>query len=103
MSYLSSQCRLGIVLSVLGILLLSKVFLALATDSSLAPIRIAPERRQLIGLKFATVSRKDVSDRMDTTGSIDADERLQGHVQSTLAGLFELEFANSTSIYVRLC
>jgi len=39
---------------------------AYGADSELAPIRITPERRQLIGLKFATVVRKDVSDRLET-------------------------------------
>ncbi|HYR78586.1 MAG TPA: efflux RND transporter periplasmic adaptor subunit, partial [Candidatus Dormibacteraeota bacterium] len=60
-----------------------------------------PERRQLIGLKFAKVVRKDVSDRLDTTGNIEADERLQGYVQTRFAGWIEQVFANSTYQYVR--
>src|SRR5580693_9155906 len=70
-------------------------------DAQLAPIRITPERRQLIGLKFATVMRKDVSDRLETTGNIEADERLQGYVQTRFAGWIEKVFANSTYQYVR--
>jgi Cu(I)/Ag(I) efflux system membrane fusion protein/cobalt-zinc-cadmium efflux system membrane fusion protein len=54
----------------------------------------------LIGLKFATVVRKDVSDRLETTGSIEADERLQGYVQTRFAGWIERVFANSTYQYV---
>jgi multidrug efflux pump subunit AcrA (membrane-fusion protein) len=72
-----------------------------AADSQLAPIRITPERRQLIGLKFATVVRKDVSDRLETTGSIEADERLQAYVQTRFAGWIEQVFANSTYQYVK--
>src|SRR5580658_1842152 len=72
-----------------------------AADSQLAPIRITPERRQLIGLKFASVTRKDVSDRLETTGNIETDERLQGYVQTRFAGWIEQVFANSTYQYVR--
>jgi RND family efflux transporter MFP subunit len=74
---------------------------AYGADSQLAPIRLTPERRQLIGLKFATVVRKDVSDRLETTGNIEADERLQGYVQTRFAGWIEKVFANSTYQYVR--
>jgi Cu(I)/Ag(I) efflux system membrane fusion protein/cobalt-zinc-cadmium efflux system membrane fusion protein len=70
-------------------------------NSSLTPIRIAPERRQLIGLKFATVLRKQVNDRLETTGNIETDERLQGYVQTRFAGWIEQVFANSTYQYVR--
>src|SRR5271154_1400679 len=73
---------------------------AYGADSQLAPIRITPERRQLIGLKFATVARKDLSDRLETTGNIEADERLQGYVQTRFAGWIERVFANSTYQYV---
>jgi len=55
----------------------------------------------MIGLKFATVLRKDVSDRLETTGNIEADERLQGYVQTRFAGWIEQVFANSTYQYVR--
>src|SRR5277367_3979377 len=74
--------------------------MAFAADSQLAPLRITPERRQLIGLKFAIVVRKDVSDRLETTGNIEADERLQGYVQTRFAGWIEKVFANSTYQYV---
>jgi Cu(I)/Ag(I) efflux system membrane fusion protein/cobalt-zinc-cadmium efflux system membrane fusion protein len=74
--------------------------MAYGVDSQLAPIRITPERRQLIGLKFATVMRKAVNDRLETTGNIEADERLQGYVQTRFAGWIEQVFANSTYQYV---
>jgi Cu(I)/Ag(I) efflux system membrane fusion protein/cobalt-zinc-cadmium efflux system membrane fusion protein len=41
-----------------------------------------------------------VSDRLETTGSIEADERLQGYVQTRFAGWIEQVFANSTYQYV---
>ncbi len=85
----------------LGFLLFVASPTAYGTDSSLAPIRITPERRQLIGLKFATVVRKDVSDRLETTGNIEADERLQGYVQTRFTGWIEQVFADSTYQYVR--
>jgi hypothetical protein len=85
----------------LTILLIFVLAIACRADSQLAPIRITPERRQLIRLKLATVLRKDVSDRLETTGNIETDERLQGYVQTRFAGWIEQVFANSTYQYVR--
>jgi RND family efflux transporter MFP subunit len=87
-------------LCMLALVLALATPIAYGADSQLAPIRITPERRQLIGLKFATVMRKDVSDRLETTGNIEADERLQGYVQTRFAGWIEQVFANSTYQYV---
>jgi len=88
-------------LCMLALVLALAAPIAYGADSELAPIRIMPERRQLIGLKFATVVRKDVSDRLETTGNIETDERLQGYVQTRFAGWIEQVFANSTYQYVR--
>ena len=96
----SSQWRLGRV-GALAFFLFLSASTAFGADSQLAPIRITPERRQLIGLKFATVARKDVSDRLETIGNIESDERLQGYVQTRFAGWIEKVFANSTYQYVR--
>ena len=101
MNYNTSQLRLSTVLLILGSLLFLAPPIAYGADSPLAPIRIAPERRQLIGIKFATVIRKDVSDHLETTGNIETDERLQGYVQTRFAGWIEQVFANSTYQYVR--
>jgi RND family efflux transporter MFP subunit len=101
MNYRQPRRLLGTVRMVLGFLLFVASPTAYGADSPLAPIRITPERRQLIGLKFATVVRKDVSDRLETTGNIEADERLQGYVQTRFAGWIERVFANSTYQYVR--
>jgi len=72
-----------------------------AADSSLAPIRITPERRQLIGLTFAIVQPKDVSEQLEATGTIETDERLQSYVQARFAGWIAQVFANQTYQYVR--
>jgi RND family efflux transporter MFP subunit len=101
MSYAFPRRRPGRIVAVLGVLLFLTAPMAIGADSPLAPIRITPERRQLIGLKFATVVRKDVNDRLETTGNIEADERLQGYVQTRFAGWIEQVFANSTYQYVR--
>ena len=71
MNYTSLQQPLGIGGAVTLLLCLATTAL-FGADSQLAPIRITPERRQLIGLKFATVVRKYVSDRLETTGNIEA-------------------------------
>jgi hypothetical protein len=101
MNYNSTQSRFSTVPLLAGFLLLLAAPMAFGADSQLAPIRITPERRQLIGLKFATVMRKDVSDRLETTGNIETDERLQGYAQTRFAGRIEQVFANSTYQYVR--
>ncbi len=100
MNYDPLRWRVSTPSLVLGLLLVLAP-IAYGADSALAPIRITPERRQLIGLKFATVVRKDVSDRLDATGNIETDERLQGYVQTRFAGWIEQVFANSTYQYVR--
>src|SRR6201988_1476117 len=100
MNHRSSQRQYRTVVALTFLLFLAAP-IAYAADSQLAPIRIAPERRQLIGLKFATVRRKDVSDRLETTGNIEAEDRLQGYVQTRFAGWIQQVFANSTYQYVR--
>jgi multidrug efflux pump subunit AcrA (membrane-fusion protein) len=101
MSYNSSQWRLPTVSLALGFLLFLAPPIAYGAGSQLVPIRITPERRQLIGLKFATVVRKEVKDRLETTGNVEPDERLQGYVQTRFTGWIERVFANSTYQYVR--
>jgi RND family efflux transporter MFP subunit len=93
--------RAGAVSSILGFLVVLAAPIARGADSALAPIHLTPERRQMIGLKFATVVRKDVRDRLEATGNIETDERLQGYVQTRFAGWIEQVFANSTYQYVR--
>ena len=100
MKHNSSKWRFRTILVALGCFLLAAP-MAQGADLPLAPIRIPPERRQLIGLKFASVRRNEVSDRLEATGNIEADEQLQGNVQTRFAGWIEQVFANSTYQYVR--
>ena len=69
--------------------------------SELAPIQLTPERRQLIGVTFATVERREVSKRIDTTGNVEPDEQLQSYVQTRFAGWIQRVFVNQTFQHVR--
>ncbi len=101
MNYNPLRWRVSTVSLVLGLLLALTAPVGYAAESALAPVHLTPERRQLIGPKFATVVRKDISDRLETTGNVESDERLQGYVQTRFAGWIERVFANSTYQYVR--
>lgn len=89
--------------------LMMAVFLTAASQDNaqaqdrakLAPIRITPERRQLIGLQIATVEEKDLSNRIETTGMVEADEQLEGYVQTRFAGWIRQVFVNQTYQFVR--
>jgi RND family efflux transporter MFP subunit len=72
-----------------------------AAASELVPIKISPERRQLIGVTFATVERRELTDRIEATGTIEADEKRQGYVQLKAAGWVRRVFANQTYQFVR--
>src|SRR5216684_7108384 len=69
--------------------------------ATLAPIQLTPDRRQLIGVKIGTVERHDVSEHLETTGSIEPDEKLQSYVQTRFAGWIQQVFANQTWQAVR--
>ena len=66
-----------------------------------APIQLTPERRQLIGVTFATVERRNVSKRIDATGNVEPDEQLQSYVQTRFAGWIQQVFVNQTFQFVR--
>src|SRR6185437_5672800 len=68
---------------------------------TLAPVQLDDRRRQLIGLQLATVVEAPLVDRIDTTGAIVADERLQGYVQTRFAGWIRRVFVDQTYQYVR--
>src|SRR5215469_18758505 len=67
----------------------------------LAPIEISPERRQLIGLQTATVEEKELTEKIDTTGTVEANEQLEGSVQTRFAGWIRQVFVNQTYQPVR--
>jgi RND family efflux transporter MFP subunit len=69
--------------------------------SERAPIQLTPERRQLIGVTFATVERRNVSKRVDATGNVEPDEQLQSYVQTRFAGWIQRVFVNQTFQVVR--
>jgi RND family efflux transporter MFP subunit len=73
---------------------------ASALAPALAPVQLDDRRRQLIGLQLATVIESTLVDRIDTTGVIVADERLQGYVQTRFAGWIRRVFVDQTYQYV---
>ena len=69
--------------------------------SKLASIQLTPERRQLIGLQIVTVEEKELSSLIQTTGMVEADEQLEGYVQTRFAGWIRQVFVNQTYQFVR--
>jgi RND family efflux transporter MFP subunit len=67
----------------------------------LAPIQLTPERRQLIGLRFATVEEQQLAGQIDATGTIEPDERLESYVQTRFAGWIKTVSANQTWAQVK--
>ncbi len=65
-------------------------------QTSLAPIRLSPERRQLIGLQTDVVEEKDLDGRMETTGLVEPDEQLESTVQTRFSGWIRQVFVNQT-------
>jgi RND family efflux transporter MFP subunit len=71
------------------------------STAPLAPIMLSPERRQLIGLKTAMVEEKEMVARIDATGTVEPDERLESVVQTRFAGWVRRVFVNQTYQEVR--
>ncbi|HLK80801.1 MAG TPA: efflux RND transporter periplasmic adaptor subunit [Xanthobacteraceae bacterium] len=67
----------------------------------LAPIQVSPEKRQLIGLTFAPVEEKDLTDRIETTALIEPDQELEGYAQTRFAGWIRQVFVDQTYQYVK--
>ncbi|GAC1615643.1 MAG: hypothetical protein NVS9B13_00070 [Candidatus Acidiferrum sp.] len=74
---------------------------AQSTEAPLVPVQISSQRLQSIGVKFAEVQRKLISDEIRTTGSVAVDERRLAYVQVRFAGYVQKVFADSTYQYVR--
>ncbi|MGH7986161.1 MAG: efflux RND transporter periplasmic adaptor subunit, partial [Candidatus Binataceae bacterium] len=68
---------------------------------TLVPIQISPRRRQLIGLTFAKVEEKEVTDRIETTGLVEPDQQLEAYVQTRFAGWIRQVFVDQTYQYVK--
>jgi RND family efflux transporter MFP subunit len=86
---------------VLAALTLCATAMAASSSPQLAPILISPQRRQLIGVQFATVQEKEVSDRIETTALVEPDEQREGYVQTRFAGWIRDVFVNQTYQLVR--
>jgi Cu(I)/Ag(I) efflux system membrane fusion protein/cobalt-zinc-cadmium efflux system membrane fusion protein len=69
--------------------------------TELAPVRLTPERRQLIGVTFATVEHREVSRRIEVVGNVVPDEQLESYVQTRFAGWIERVFVNQSFQRVR--
>ncbi|MGC1678090.1 MAG: efflux RND transporter periplasmic adaptor subunit [Candidatus Binataceae bacterium] len=67
----------------------------------LVPIEIPPVRRQMIGLKFATVAMRDLTDKIEATGTVEADEQRESYVQTRFPGWIRRVFANQNWQLVR--
>lgn len=74
---------------------------AAENQAKLAPIQLSPRRRQLIGLRLATVQERELNDRIGTTGLVEPDEQREGYVQTRFAGWIRDVFVNQTYQYVR--
>src|SRR5690242_4304858 len=94
------QCFLRLILTVAMAAATLQVLSGTGRTSELGPIQLTPERRQLIGLTFATVERREVSKRFVTTGNIEPDEQLQSYVQTRFAGWIQQVFVNRTFQHV---
>jgi RND family efflux transporter MFP subunit len=88
-------------LFLLAALTLCATAMAAPSGPQLAPIEISPQRRQLIGVQFATVEEKEVTDRIGTTALVEPDEQHQGYVQTRFAGWIRDVFVNQTYQSVR--
>lgn len=67
----------------------------------LAPVQIAPERLQRIGVTTAVAQMKDITDALQVPGNVDVDEQRLAYVQTRYAGWIQNVFANATWQYVR--
>jgi RND family efflux transporter MFP subunit len=75
--------------------------MAAQDEPQLSPIQVSVEKRQLIGLQFATVEQKELKDRIETTALVEPDEQQEGYVQTRFAGWIRDVFVNQTYQYVR--
>src|SRR5271170_6495249 len=94
--------RIRVVTTVLAILLTAPRAQAEQSQApQLAAIRVSPERRQMIGLKLATVDEQELTDQIDASGTVEPDEQLQSYVQTRFAGWIKTVFADQTYASVK--
>jgi RND family efflux transporter MFP subunit len=85
------------------ILCTSLVWLAIAggVASAAQAVQLSPEGMQNIGVKTGMVERKQISDDIRATGTVDIDERRIAYVQVRFHGYIRKVFINATYQYVR--
>ena len=70
-------------------------------EPALAPVQLTPQRMQQIGVTFAQVEQKDVSDTLHVPGNVDVNEQRIAYVQTRFPGWIQKVYANATYQYVR--
>lgn len=71
------------------------------SETPLAPVQLAPERMQSIGVQTGTVEWKKVTDHIRVTGTVDINERLISYVQVRFSGYVRKVFANAAYQFVQ--
>jgi Cu(I)/Ag(I) efflux system membrane fusion protein/cobalt-zinc-cadmium efflux system membrane fusion protein len=72
-----------------------------ASEPNLAPVTLAPQRMQSIGVKTGVVEFRPVRDEIRTVGNIEADETRLSDVQIRFAGWVQKVYADATYKQVR--
>ena len=73
---------------------------AMKMETSMAPLKLSPERMQSIGVKTGTVEYKQLSDDVRATGTVNIDEQLLSYVQVRFPGYIRKVYVNATYLYV---
>jgi RND family efflux transporter MFP subunit len=71
------------------------------TEPPLTRVQLTPEGMQNIGVKTGIVERKQISDDIRASGTVDIDERLISYIQVRFRGYIRKVFASATYQYVR--
>jgi RND family efflux transporter MFP subunit len=72
-----------------------------AAGPAAVPIELTPESMRNIGMTTGVVERKQISDEILATGTVDIDERRVSYVQVRYRGYIRKVFVNATYQYVR--
>src|SRR5438309_6848963 len=70
-------------------------------ETQLTPIQLTPQRMQSIGVRFGTVTYKNVNDEIRVTGNVDADETRISSIQVRFPGWIRKVYVDATYRYVR--
>jgi Cu(I)/Ag(I) efflux system membrane fusion protein/cobalt-zinc-cadmium efflux system membrane fusion protein len=70
-------------------------------ETPLAPVQLAPERMQSIGVSTRTVEWKQVTNHIRATGTVDINDRLISYVQLRFSGYVRKVFANAVYQFVK--